>query len=116
MNLRRKLGKFVLACSLIGGVAAGTTAVTSHADTIVKNNYHTKTVHSMYGDVKMKVKYDNNLTKKKSTITGIASLSNDDPYLSLVDKWYNSSTAEASYYDKTHKVYVNIIVSASECK
>lgn len=119
MGLMNKLAKVVLATSIlgVGGISVGAIApVASHADTIVKGNTQSKTVHSMYGDVKMTVKYDRNLTKGTSTITGISSLTNGDPYLKLVDKWYNSTTAQAQYYDDFHKVNVIIKITAAECK
>lgn len=75
-----------------------------------------KTVSSMYGSVYMKVTYNRNLSRNTSTITGIATLSNTDPYLKLVDSWYTASTAQADYYDSFHKVYVTIKITSAECK
>lgn len=75
-----------------------------------------KTVHSMYGDVKLSVSYKYNAKLKKATITGIKTVSNSDPYLKLVDKKWNSSYAIITYYDSYHEVTVSNSIWASDIK
>lgn len=76
----------------------------------------TKVVNSMYGKVYLTVKYDYNHTENYAKITGIVSLYSEDPYMEEIDRYYSSTSATGKFYDRTHKTFVDIKITASELK
>lgn len=120
-NLKKKIGSLTIASAIVitGGLATSlTTNLTQNKVEADSYAYGTqsKTVHSMYGDVKLTVNYKRNLVKKTSAITSIKSYSSTDSYLKLIDKHQSSSSAFVYYYDSTHKVDVRNEITSSECK
>jgi hypothetical protein len=128
--MKKKLLALTLsAASVFGGVSAVSAAtpeatipettkdsgVVQPLDSILRGQKQSKTEPTPYGSASMTVTYDRNLTTSTSTITGIASTSASDPYLALHDKYYNPGSATAVFYDKTHKTYVRVVITADEC-
>ena len=70
----------------------------------------------MYGKVYLTVKYDYNHTENYAKITGIVSLYSEDPYMEELDRYYSSTRARGKFYDRTHKTFVDIEITADELK